>query len=196
MIQAARHRFDFADYLLLEEVSTVRHEFLDGSVWAMAGGSPNHARISVNVSTLLSLQLAKRPCSVFSSDLRVRVAATGLATYPDVTVVCGELELDPADKKQQTITNPTFIVEVLSPSTEDYDRSEKVAHYQRIPSLQAIVLVSHHEQCIVSYKREGAGWLMEEVRKGTLEVAGIGCSLSLSDVYRDPLARSESIEET
>lgn len=117
--EAVRQRFDFSDYLSLEENSTVKHEFLGGLVWAMAGGSPDHARIAANITAWISAQLAGRPCAVFSSDLRVRVLATGLATYPDVTVVCGPLEFDPQDPKAHTVTNPALIVEILTPSTEE-----------------------------------------------------------------------------
>src|SRR5690606_3991742 len=100
MAEPARQKYSFEGYIELEEMSPlVKHEFLDGQVWALAGGSPDHAAIATNVATLLSNQLRGQPCRVFGSDLRVRVKATGLATYPDVTVVCGRLELDPDDKK-------------------------------------------------------------------------------------------------
>lgn len=112
--EPARQTFSFEAYLELEEVSPVKHEFLAGQLWAMAGGTPDHAAISVNVSTLLSTTLRGRPCRVYSSDLRVRVPATGLGTYPDVTVVCGKPEFDSEDRKQRTVTNPRVIVEVLS----------------------------------------------------------------------------------
>ena len=101
MAEPARQVFSFEAYLELEELSPVKHEFLAGQVWAMAGGTPDHAAISVNVSTLLSTTLRGRPCRV-RSDLRVRVLATGLGTYPDVTVVCGRPEFDGEDRKQQT----------------------------------------------------------------------------------------------
>jgi len=118
----------FAEYVALEKMSTVRHEYLDGAVWAMAGGSPEHAGIAGNVVALLSTQLREQPCRVFGSALKGRVVATGLGTYPDVSVVCGHLELDPDDTKGHTVTNPRLVVEVLSPSTEEYDRGEKLAH--------------------------------------------------------------------
>src|SRR5690606_31274388 len=122
---------------------SIKHEFLDGLVWAMAGGSPEHAAIAANIVALLVNQLAGRRCRVFSSDLRVRVKATGLATYPDVTVVCEQLELDPDDPKGHTVTNPKLLVEVLSPSTAEYDRGEKLDHYRQIESLEVILLVAH-----------------------------------------------------
>lgn len=104
MAYAARQRFTFDEYLLLEDVAGVKHEYLDGQAWAMADGSPEHAGVAGSVLALLAARRHGKPCRVFSSDLRVRVTATGLGTYPDVTVVCGSLELDPEDKKGHTVT--------------------------------------------------------------------------------------------
>src|SRR5262245_30524586 len=143
MVRAARQRFSFEEYLAFEEVSNVKHEFLDGQVWAMAGGTPDHAAICANITTALSNQLRDKPCRVYSSDLRVRVRATGLGTYPDVTVIFDRFESDPSDPKGNTAVNPRVIVEVLSPSTQQYDRGEKLDHYKQIPSLQEVVLVAH-----------------------------------------------------
>mgnify|MGYP003827017317 CR=1 FL=1 len=122
------HRYTYREYLALEDGANVRHEFLDGEIYAMAGGTPEHASICVNVSTALNVQLRGRGCRVHSSDLRIRVLPTGLVTYPDVTVVCAHAELDP--EHRHTITNPQLVVEVLSPSTAAYDRGEKLAHYK------------------------------------------------------------------
>lgn len=189
MVQPARQRFSFYEYVQLETTSTVKHEFLDGLVWAMAGGTPDHARIAANLSALLSAQLRDRKCAVFSSDLRIRVLATGLGTYPDVTVVCGQLELDPEDPKKHTVVNPKLIVEVLSPSTEDYDRGEKLAHYKQIPSLEEIVLVAHEERRLELWHRRGAQWTLDVAHgNDTATLATLACSLPLDDVYRDPLA--------
>jgi Uma2 family endonuclease len=188
MAYPARQRFEFVEYVMLEELAAVKHEFLDGVVWAMAGGSPEHARVQVNVSSLLRQQLSGRPCAVYGSDLRVRVSATGLATYPDVTVVCGRLELDPDDPRQQTVVNPSLLVEVLSPSTEAYDRGEKLEHYRQIASLQAVVLVSHDERRIDVWTRSGSVWTAQ-VHRENAAIAPLGCVLALNDVYRDPLAQ-------
>lgn len=119
MAQGNHHRFTFDEYLRLEQDSSVKHEYLSGQVYAMSGGSPEHAGVTANIARLLGNALTSRPCRVFSPDLRVRVLATGLGTYPDVAVVCGRLELDPEDPKQHTAVNPTLLVEVLSPSTEE-----------------------------------------------------------------------------
>jgi Uma2 family endonuclease len=172
----------------LEEMSPVKHEFLDGHVWAMAGGSPDHAGIAANVLLVLGNQLRDRPCRVFSSDLRIRVTETGLGTYPDVTVVSGRLELDPEDPKKQTVINPRVIVEILSPSTEAYDRGEKLSHYKRIPSVEDIVLVSHDRRQIEVWHREPNGWVLEVVHDdGLALLRAVDCKLSLAEIYRDPL---------
>jgi Uma2 family endonuclease len=188
VVEPARQRFDFGEYLRLEEISTVRHEFLGGMVWAMAGGSPEHARVTANVARLLGIQLAGQRCSVYSSDLRVRVATTGLGTYPDVTVVCDQLELDPADPKGHTVLNPKMIVEVLSPSTEEYDRGEKLDHYKRIPSLQSVALVAYDAQHIDVWSRDDqGGWSVAAFGNSATATVGLGCNLDLAEVYRDPL---------
>jgi Uma2 family endonuclease len=138
---APKLRFTFREYLSVDERSEVKHEYLDGLILAMAGGTPEHARRAMAVGTELVRQLAGRRCAVYSEALRVRVRETGFAGYPDVTVIGEELERDPEDAN--TIVNPTLVVEVLSPSTEEYDRGEKLAQYQRIASLRHIVLVAH-----------------------------------------------------
>jgi Uma2 family endonuclease len=190
MTQAARQRFTFDDYLSLEDVSAVRHEFLDGQVWAMAGGTPEHAAICVNVSTLLSNATRGKPCRVFSSDLRVRVKATGLGTYPDVSVVCGALEIDANDPKGRTVTNPRVIVEVLSPSTEDYDRGEKLGHYKQIASLEEVLLVAHDRRDLEVVRREADGsWSRHVAGAGeSVRLAAFGIDVVVEEVYRDPLA--------
>jgi Uma2 family endonuclease len=184
----ARQRFDFVEYVMLEEMAAVKHEYLDGNVWAMAGGSPEHARVQVNVSALLSRQLTGRPCAVYSSDLRIRVRPTGLGTYPDVTVVCGGLELDPEDPKQQTVVNPSLVVEVLSPSTEQYDRGEKLDQFKRVESLKAVVLVAHDERRVEVWTREGDSWSLRTYRDDDVApIEPLGCKLPLVAVYHDPL---------
>lgn len=178
------HRYTWAEYLALERTSNVRHEFLDGEIYALAGGTPEHAALAANVIGALHAQLAATAkCRVFSSDLRVRVTETGLGTYPDATVVCGELARDPQDRN--TITNPTVVVEVLSDSTEAYDRGMKLDHLRRIPELREIVLVSHREPLIEVFRRgpEDA-WTRSEARlHGTARLEAIGCELVVDAVY-------------
>jgi Uma2 family endonuclease len=147
-------RYTWHEYLALEAASNVKHEYLDGQIYAMAGGTPDHAALQAAVAGLLFPQLRAGRCRAHSSDLRLRVLATGLATYPDVTIVCGPRELAPEDRN--SVTNPTLLVEVLSASTEEYDRHEKFAHYKRIPSLCQYVLVSQDERRVEVWTR-GAG---------------------------------------
>jgi Uma2 family endonuclease len=185
----ARPRLSFEEYCQIEADSPIKHEFQDGLVWAMAGGSREHAAIAANVLGLLAAQLRGGPCQPHTSDFRIRVAATGLATYPDVSVICGRAELDPEDPRGHTALNPTVLVEVLSPSTEEYDRTEKLANYQRIGSLREVVLVAQKERHIAVWRRSKKGeWEKDEHRSGSAVLTSIDVTLPLEDVYRDPLA--------
>jgi Uma2 family endonuclease len=192
MVQPVRQWFTFDEYLALEELSTVKHEYLDGQVWAMAGGTPDHAAVCANVTVLLGTSLRGRRCRVYSSDLRVRVRATGLGTYPDVTVICEHVEPDPEDKRGHTALNPRVVVEVLSPSTEKYDRGEKLDHYKQMPSLQEAVLVAHDRREVEVVRREADGtWRSHVFRDAEVaRVASLECDLPLVDVYADPLRRT------
>ena len=183
---APERRYTFREYVELEASSDARYEFFDGIVYAMSGGSPDHSRLAANVISLLTAQLAGKPCQAFTSDLRVRVLETGLATHPDVSVICGSLERDPEDAN--TATNPLVLVEVLSPSTQRYDREEKAAHYRRIPSLESYVLISQEERRLEVFTRNQDGsWTLRETRTGAAELPAIGCQLPVDDVYRNPL---------
>ena len=190
----ATHRVHYtrAEYISFERASNVRHEYFDGVIYAMAGGSPEHAAIAGNVITLLNLGLRGRPCRVHSSDLRIRVVETGLETYPDITVVCGRAEIDREDRN--VVTNPVVVVEVTSPSTEEYDRGEKLEHYKRIASLRELVFVSHREKTIEVVRREPDGsWTRHLTRPGgSLKLVSLECELSVDDVYRDPLASADA----
>jgi Uma2 family endonuclease len=180
----------YAEYLAAEEKSPTKHEWLEGVVYDMAGGTPDHAGLAAAVILLLGAELRGKPCRVYTSDLRVRVPATGLSTYADVTVVCGKLETAPEDAN--AATNPTLLVEVLSDSTEAYDRGEKFAHYRRLASLREYVLVSQHAPRIEVWRRnEGGRWeLAEEVEAGErASLASVGCSLDVDEVYANPFAR-------
>jgi Uma2 family endonuclease len=141
------------------------------------------------VIALLAVPLRGTPCRVFSADLRVRVKATGLATYPDVTVVCGPLERDPDDPSGNTVINPRLLVEVLSPSTEDYDRGEKVAHYKQLASLQEIVLVAQDEHRLEIWRRQGDRWtLAVAAGEDRVRLASLGIEVRVADVYGAPPA--------
>jgi Uma2 family endonuclease len=178
---APRHRYSFAEYLELEEIAGVRHEFYDGEIYAMAGGTPEHAAMAAAITTMLGRQLDAKPYRVYSSELRVRVLATGLATYPDVTVICGPSERDPESATH--ITNPKVVAEVLSRGTAEYDRGEKLYHYQQVPSLVSIVLVDRENAHIELWTRGAAGWGKGRFGEGTLvELDAIGCTLSVDQV--------------
>ncbi len=184
---AGKPLVSYADYLALEEKAETRHEWLDGTLYGMSGGTPSHARIATNFAGELRSALKGRPCTTYNSDLRIRVLATGLATYPDVTVICGQLESDPQDKNGAV--NPVLLVEVLSDSTEAYDRSEKFAHCRRIPSLREYVLVSQHEERVEVYRRNANDtWILEEFRSGMVKLCSVTCEISVTEIYADPLA--------
>jgi len=190
MAQAVHHRFTFEEYVRLEEDSGTKHEFDRGNVFAMSGGTPEHAAITASVARLLGNALGQKPCRVFSPDLRVRVASTGLGTYPDVTVICAQLELDPTDPKHHTVLNPKVIVEVLSPSTEDYDRGDKLGSYKLIPSLDEVMLVAHDRREVEVVRREADGSWSRHISRAAevVRLLSIDCELPVAQIYRDPLA--------
>lgn len=176
------HRYTYEDYLRLEEESTTRHEFLEGEIVALAGGTPEHAALAMAVGRQLGNQLEGTPCRVFSSDLRVRVTETGLATYPDVTVVCGTSERDPASPS--TVLNPTLLVEVTSDSAEQFDRGEKLAHYQKVASVRAVVVVSHRERKVDVYSRTPAGWQHVSASAGArAQIPPLEASIDVDRLY-------------
>ncbi len=182
--------YTYDDYRRFELDSNVKHEYLDGQILAMASGTLEHAALAAAVCTLVGQALGNGPCQWFGPDLRVRVVATGLATYPDVTVICGALERDPEDRNNAT--NPTLLVEVTSPSTEHYDRGEKAAHYRRIPSLREYLLVSQKERRIERWRPDpDEGWHVETAgRGGRLELVAIGVVLDVDAIYdRSPMTR-------
>lgn len=189
MSRLAHHRFSFDEYVRLEEDSGIKHEYLDGSIFAMSGGTPEHAAVTANIARLLGNALDGKPRRVFSPDLRVRAQATGLATYADVTVICGEVELDPDDPKRHTALNPRVLVEVLSPSTEDYDRGEKLGNYKTIPSVEEVLLVSHDRREVEVVRREPDGsWSRHIARDGdAAPVRSLDCQLPVAAIYRNPL---------
>lgn len=185
MAQAAPSlQMSFREYVEFERTAEGKHEFVDGFVWAMAGGTLEHAQLAANFIGELRARLERGPCRVFSADARVRVAATGLATYPDVTVICGPIERDPEDAN--TAINPIVIVEILSDSTEAFDRGDKFAHYRQIGSLQTYVLVSQHEPRIEVYRRNpDETWTLEEARPGgDARIPGL-CAVPVAAIYAD-----------
>jgi Uma2 family endonuclease len=179
----------YGEYLRLEEQSPERHEFVRGEVFAMAGGTPEHAALEAAVARILAneLEAAGKPCRVYSANLRVRVEATDVAGYPDVTVVCGRLETSPVDP--HAATNAAVVVEVLSDSTESYDRGIKAGHYRHMPHVREYVLVAQHTPLVeVWRKNERAEWEVASVA-GPGEraaIASLGVGIDVDAVYRRP----------
>ena len=187
MNAAAKLAMPYADYLALEHSSGVKHEYLRGEAFAMADGTPEHAALAAAFSGELRAALRGRPCRVFDADLKVRVHKTDLTAYPDVTVVCAQLECAPEDPN--AITNPLVLVEVLSDSSEAYDRGDKFAHYRRLASLRDYVLVSQQSPRIEVFSCKGAKWELTEAGPGSsILIPSLEISLSVDEIYRDPLA--------
>jgi Uma2 family endonuclease len=177
-----RHRYTYAEYLAYERDSVLKHEYDDGEILAMAGGSRRHNALALRVCAALDAS-RKSGCIAFQSDQKIRVLATGRAIYPDASVVCGPIEGDPADPTGPTITNPTILVEVLSASTEQEDRGNKWQHYQLIPALREYVLVSQGDRRIERYRRlSSGGWEYLDVTQGVLQLS-TGAELDLSNLY-------------
>lgn len=180
-----RRRLSLKEYLAWEERSGGKHEFYRGEVFAMAGTTIRHNRISKNILTRLDQLLEGKPCEPFGSDQRIRISAVDLSTYPDVSVVCGGPKTDSVDT--HGITNPRVIVEVLSESTAKYDFGRKFEFYQELDSLLEYVIVYQSESKVIHYRRQDDGAWTYRLLLGpeaTLELESIGCALSFSSIYR------------
>jgi Uma2 family endonuclease len=179
-----KQRLTIQEYLILERQAETKSDYLDGELFAMSGASREHNLISGNVFAALHTQLAEGPCEVYASDMRLRTP-DDLLTYPDVVVVCGEPQF--GDSELDTLLNPTVIVEVLSKSTESYDRLTKLDHYKRISSLAEILLVAQERPRVEHWVRQGDGrWIVEDIEDlgATVELPSIRCELSLETMYR------------
>jgi Uma2 family endonuclease len=172
-----------AEYLAIERAALTKSDFFDGEMYAMAGARRTHNVIVSNVVRELSVQLRKGPCEVYPSDMRVRVAKTGLYTYPDAVVVCGQPEF--LDDTEDTLLNPTLLVEVPSESTSTYDRGFKSPRYRELRSLKEYVLIEQTQPLVESYRRTRGKWTLDDARglTSTLLLPSIGCKLRLADVY-------------
>jgi len=177
-------RYTEAEYLALEERAVHRSEFYRGEIFAMSGGSINHNRIVLNTVSALRTRLEAAPCEVFAADMRLLVEQHRLYTYPDVAVVCGHPEL--VAGRNDTLTNPVVIIEVLSESTERYDRVDKFRFYRAIPTLREYVLIDQYTPRVEHYwKGADDVWMFEEIAglDGALELRAISVALSLRDLY-------------
>jgi len=173
-------------YLEIERFSEIRHEYLDGLVYAMAGESRDHSRICFNLAVIVGRQLQGTPCEGFSPNMKVRTGIGGLYAYPDLMIVCGEAVFH--DEHGDVLLNPTVVFVVLSPSTEKYDRGEKFRRYRtQIESLQDYVMVSQDQPRIEHHHRQTDGkWSATEISglDGVLVLPSIDCRIPLAEVYR------------
>jgi Uma2 family endonuclease len=170
-------------YLILEREATTKSEYFNGQMYAMAGASRAHNLIAGNIFGELRSQLKARTCETYINDMRVKVSPTELYTYPDVVVVCDEPLFE--DAELDTLLNPTVLIEVLSSSTEAYDRGEKFAQYRQVESLSEYILVAQNCVRVEHYLRQGTQWLLTEFSKhdDVLNFVSIGCELSLREIY-------------
>jgi Uma2 family endonuclease len=177
------HRLTEAQYLEIARAAEFKSEFFDGEMFAMAGGSRRHSLIASNLIRELGNRLAGRPCVVFNSALRIKIESTALYTYPDASVVCGPSKsVTGAD---DTIVNPVLIADVLSDSTEAYDRGRKFEQYRQIPSLREYLLISQNNPHIELMVRGQNQWILHEASgpNGMIELPGLEITLSLSEIY-------------
>lgn len=172
-----------AEYLEVERKAEIRSEYIAGRMYAMSGATESHNLIAGNIFSEIRGQLRGKDCRVYVSDMRVKVSPAGMYTYPDVVAVCGERHFE--DAHVDTLINPTVIVEVLSASTEAYDRGEKFAQYRRIESLREYVLVEQHKIRVEHYRREGEEWILSEISdpNGVLALPSIDCRIGVSAIY-------------
>jgi Uma2 family endonuclease len=182
MSTARRVHYSYREYLSAQEASDIRLEYWAGEIFAMAGGTPEHAALAMQVGAMLSSKLPNG-CHAFSSDLKVRISASDVALYADVTVVCGKIERAADDK--HAIVNPGLVVEVTSDSTEDYDRGAKLAQYKSIKSLQTVWIISHKSERITVIERQKKSWKTSEFRAGqVVTLASPALSIDVDEVYR------------
>lgn len=180
----ASNRVTEAEYLAFERNSELKHEYIDGEIVAMVGASKHHNRIVMNTSAAIHAHVRESDCEVFPSDMRLKITATNQYTYPDISGLCVDTEL--TDDHQDTYTNPLYIIEVLSPSTERYDRGAKFHAYKTIASLQEYVLISQESPHIEIYRRgEDGQWIYTDAvgLEASITLESIGCRLPLSAVY-------------
>jgi Uma2 family endonuclease len=180
------------EYLTLERSASCKSEFHDGEIYAMTGASRKHNLITVNIVGELRSQLKKLPCEAYISDMRLKAAEARSYHYPDITVVCGAPQFE--DAHLDTLLNPTLLIEVLSSSTEAYDRGGKFAHYRKIPTLREYLLVAQDQPSIERYMRQGDVWILTEAvgLEASVPLESIGCVLSLREAYDKVLDDAEN----
>lgn len=171
------------EYLRLERAADHKSEFVNGRIYAMSGASRDHNQIVFNLAREIGTQIRGRPCAAFVNDMRVKVPRTELYTYPDLVALCGEALLE--DSHNDTLLNPSVIVEVLSASTASYDRGEKFAHYQSLDSLREYILISQNLPRVEQYVRTGELWMLNAINglDASVSIETLGCTLALADIY-------------
>ena len=172
------------EYLQLERKAEFKSEYFQGEIFAMAGASPNHGQIVTNLARELSLRLKSKRCNVYPSDVRLRVSPMGLYTYPDLMVVGGGPKF--ADNQKDTVLNPQVVIEVLSPSTRNYDRAEKFEQYRTLASLQEYLTIAQDRPHLECWVRQADNtWLLTELSdlNQTVQLASLGCELPLTEIY-------------
>lgn len=173
-------------YLEIERKAEFKSEYYNGEMFAMSGAREAHVLLVLNATWILGPQLRSRPCRLYSNDMRVRVNATGLYTYPDISVVCGERQF--LDDRRDTLLNPTLLIEVLSESTEAYDRGRKSEHYRSLPSLREYLLIASDRISVDLFTRQADDhWLLTAVGKpeDIIQLDSVGCQLKLGDLYEN-----------
>ena len=186
MLRRTKKIFNPTEYLAMEEVADYKSEYFNGEIFAMSGGTPDHSSVAVNLLPQLEPpSRAAKPCRVFNSDMRLHIESNSLYTYPDVMVICGKIEL--VKRRNDTVTNPVLIVEVLSESTRDYDRGMKFNLYKQVPSLQEYVVVESENPRVECYRR-GADdqWVVEMIDdpSATVRLASVACEIPMGEIYR------------
>ncbi len=174
-----------SDYLVVEREAVSKSEFVRGEIFAMSGASVNHNRISMNLSRIISGLLLGKPCEVFGADMKVRVESADCFFYPDLSGLCGDIGF--YDDRNDIYMNPLFVIEILSDSTESYDRGGKFWDYQQIPSLREYVLVSQSSQVVEIFRKLEGGWLYESQRgaEAVLKLESVGCEIPFGEIYRN-----------
>jgi Uma2 family endonuclease len=186
MSSALKTKLTVAEYLAMERASETKHEYFGGDDFAVAGGTPEHSLIASNFIREAGNALKERPCFDYTSDLRVKVKPSGLYTYPDVTIVCGQQEFD--DNQGDALVNPTVLVEVLSKSTAAYDRGTKSKHYRKIESLRALLLIEQDSPTVdVIWLQPDGNWVLSDATElsDSIAIEPLGISIPLAEIYRN-----------
>ena len=195
-VPVKKHRMTVEEYYRQERAAEFKSDYYDGEIFAMSGGTIRHSQITSNLVREVGIRLKGTPCRTLESNLRLSIQKTGLRCYPDMSVYCGPFEKDPEDSSGETVTNPTVIFEVLSQSTEAYDRGVKSNNYRQIKSLQAYALVSQtNPQVEVFFRQPDNSWLLRDFKESDiLSIPAIKLELLLNEIYTDvELSGSDSV---